>query len=431
MTLTVVLAVAGVIIGFLFGLLVGWIRASRGDAERARLEAQLEGAQAQAQEKLGLLNEARAKLEETFKALAAETLRANSESFMNLARSQMETLFAQADGNLERRREAIEKLLRPLSESLSRYEQNLREVEKARGEAYAELRSQVSGLIQTHEMLRQQTGNLVTALRTPQTRGRWGELTLRRAVELAGMQEHCDFSEQVSVRTEEGLLRPDMVIHLPGDREMVLDSKVPLDAYLAAVEAPSEEFRLQKFTEHANQVRAHMVRLASKEYGREFRKSPEFTVLFLPGEAFFSEAVKCDPALIEDGIKRGVIIATPTTLIALLKAVAYGWRQTRLDENARKISETGRDLYDRISTFLRHLAELGGALKHAVDGYNRAVGSLERRIVPSARRLKELGATSAPDVSAPDTVDRLPRAPVPEGGGEPHGTEDTAQAPED
>jgi len=403
----------GLVVGFLAGLAVGWARAGRIRLEKARLEARLESAESHAQEKVGLLNEARARLEETFKALAAETLRSNSESFIGLARSQMEALLAQADGNLERRREAIEKLLRPLSESLARYEQNLREVEKARNEAYAALRTQITGLIQSQETLRQETNNLATALRSPQTRGRWGELTLRRAVELAGMQEHCDFTEQVSLRTDDGLFRPDMVIHLPADREIVVDSKVPLEAYLEAVEAQSEEERLRGLTRHASEVRAHMERLASKEYGRQFRRAPEFTVLFLPGESFFSEAVKRDPSLLEDGIKRSIIIATPTTLIALLKAVAHGWRQARLEENARRISDTGRELHARIGSFVDHLAGVGAALRRAVENYNKAVGSLERRVVPAARRLRELGATSAPEISAPEAVDRVPRESMP------------------
>lgn len=388
------------------------------EARLGKTQAELLAAERQSQEKLLLLQEARTRLEENFKALAGETLKANSESFMALAHSHLETLVAREDGNLERRRESIEALMRPLSDCLKRYEEGLHAVEKARDEAYAGLRQQAAQLCDGHEKLTRETANLVNALTRPQTRGRWGELTLHRAAELAGMTEHCDFSEQVT--TADGRQRPDMLVHLPGDREVVVDAKVPLSAYLEALECTADAERHAKFLQHAGQVRAHLDLLASKDYTRQFARAPEFTVMFIPGEAFLSAAAQHDPTLIEEGMRRGIIITTPTTFVALLRAVAHGWRQSAIEANARQISDAGRELYERAGAVFRHIDDLGARLRGAVDAYNRAIGSINSRLLPAARRLKDLGAGgAAADLASLEPVEAAPRVLEPPPGERP------------
>ena len=413
--------ILGALIGFALGFMVAWVRSSKAATEqRVALETQLaqtaterDAAKRNSDAQLKLMEDARARLEGTFKALASDALRANSEMFIHQARAQMELLFKQADGNLEKRREAIEGLLRPMSGLLKQYEEHLRAVEATRKEDHGGLKNQLGSMMQAQQGLQKETANLVNALRLPQVRGRWGEMTLRRTAELAGMSEYCDFFELVSLRTPDGVVRPDMVVRLPAGREIVVDAKVSLSAYLSAVEADSDEQRERSLVEHAKQVRAHMVALAAKDYGRQFEKAPDFTVLFLPGEAFFSTAVRHDRALIEDGMKRGVIIATPTTLVALLRAVAHGWRQAQVEENARKISAEGQELYRRIVKLWEHLASMGNALRRAVDSFNDATGSLKRRLEPSARKLRELAAPSAEELPDLEPVDLMPHLPEP------------------
>ena len=398
------------------------------EARVARGEAELQSTRTHAQEQLALLNDARARLEDAFKGLAHDTLKANSESFMNLARSHLASLIAQEDGQLDKRRESIEKLLTPISDTLKRYEDGLRVIEKSRQEAYAGLREQAGRMAEDQEKLRRETANLVNALRLPQTRGRWGEMTLRRAVEVAGLAEHCDFSEQVTVDTADGRLRPDMIVRLPAHREVVVDAKVSLSAYLDAIEAVCDEDRTRLLVDHARQVRAHMDRLASKDYSRQFPRAPEFVVLFLPGEVFFSAALQHDPDILEDGVKRGVILATPTTLIALLRAVAHGWREASMEENARRISEAGRELYNRMGVVCRYLTQVGRSLGQATESYNQAVGSVNTRLLPQARRIRELGATSEAELADLPPQEAAPRpldAPEPaqDAGAAPCGTE--------
>ncbi len=382
------------------------------EARLAGLTAQMEAARAQNQEKLALLNDARGKFEETFKALAGETLKANSAEFVRLARAHLETLVAQEDGNLEKRRESIEKILQPLAESLQRYQEGLQVLNKAN----AELGQQASLLRDGQDKIQREAGNLAGALRSSQAVGLWGEMNLRRVVEAAGMTPGRDFSEQVSVDGENGRLRPDMIVHLPAGRDIVVDSKVSLSAYLEAHDAADENARREKLKEHARHVREHMERLASKEYARQFDRAPEFTVLFIPGDAFFSAAIQADPALFEDSIQRGVMLATPTTLIPLLITVAHGWRQAEIEENARKISQEGQRLYERAAKVFEYLDEVGAQLARAMESYNKAVVSINGRLLPSARKLKELSGTTSEEIPPLEPQDGSPRAlELPEG----------------
>jgi DNA recombination protein RmuC len=414
-----------VLIGLLGGLALGWFalwqharqryRQGRAEAaaDTARLEERLLLQREQGEEKLALLDDAQRRLSDAFKALCAEALNTNNQAFLSLATTTLEKFQQGARGDLEARRKAVEDLVRPLRESLERVDGKLGELERARVSAYAALNEQLKGLIETHlPMLRNETASLVRALRQPQARGRWGEIQLKRVVEMAGMLEHCDFIEQETLHGRDGVrLRPDLIVRLPGDKQIVVDSKAPLEAYLRAAEATEEDTRRAALADHARQVRDHIVALGRKSYWEQFESSPEFVVLFLPGEMFFSAALQEDPGLIEFGVNERVIPATPTTLIALLRAVAYGWRQEALARNAQEVAALGRQLYERIATLAGHWGEVGDRLSKAVEAYNRSVATLESRVLVSARRFSELQA--APEgvaIDTPDQIDHSTRA---------------------
>jgi DNA recombination protein RmuC len=387
-------------LGAALGFLLGQLRAVRRiESLRVELEAarvRLEAAAAQESGRVALLEQSEARLRASFDTLAGETLRANSELFLRLAREALGRDQAVAAGSLKEREAAIEQLVAPLRAALERTEQQSQALERERRDAYAALRTQIESLASGQSQLQRETRNLVTALRRPEVRGRWGELTLRRLVELAGLSEHCDFTEQLHLPGQEGegALRPDLVVHMPESRDLVVDVKTPLDAYLEALEAPTDEARQQALKKHAQQVETRVRQLASKAYWAQFEHSPEFAVLFLPGDQFLTAALAERPELLEGALRQGVIIATPSTLIALLKTVAYGWRQTAVAKNAEQIRELGQELYRRLAAFTGHLERLGSRLGGAVDAYNSAVGSLERQVLPQARRFPELGVTA-------------------------------------
>ncbi len=386
---------------------------------RAAAGASLEAERKNLEEQRKLLEEAKQRLSDSFKALSSEVLGSQSESFIKLAKETFGTLRAEADGDLVKRQEAIDGLVKPLQDALERYESEIRQIEANRQDAYGSLKQHLTQLGQTQTELQRQTANLVTALRKPQIRGRWGEITLRRLAELAGMVERCDFCEQPSIASEEGVRRPDMIVHLPGEREIVVDSKVALDAYLDAIEAPSDELKEQHFIRHAAQVRRHMEQLGSKAYWDHLPKAPEFAVLFLPGDTFLGAAVERDATLIEDGMARRVVISTPNTLIALLLAVYHGWRQAQIAKNAELISDLGKQLYKRVSTMWEHLENLRASIDKAVDAWNRTVGSLEHQVLPSVRRFRDLKATTAEDIPALGEIERTTQALPPSLDGDP------------
>jgi len=381
---------------------------------RARLESALESERKTSNEKIELLTKsgdrAATELQNAFKALAADALKTNNSTFLQIAQETLKRFQSDAQGDLDARQKAVTDLVTPVRESLSKVDAQIQQMEIARGEAYGDLKSQVQSLIVTQKELQSQTGNLVRALRTPNVRGRWGEIQLRRVVEIAGMLPYCDFAEQETITSDAGRFRPDLVVKLPGGKVVVVDAKTPLQAFLDAFETTDEDTRRARLADHARQVRDHINTLSGKKYWEQFESTPEFVVMFLPGETFFSAALEQDTGLIEHGVLNRVIPASPTTLIALLKAINYGWNQEKLARNAQQISDLGKELHERLRKLAGHITGVGTSLDRAVEAYNQAVGSLENRVLVSARKFAELGASVAEDIPDLEPIETTARA---------------------
>lgn len=388
--------IIGIVVGAAFGGVVAWlVWRLRSTVAEVKLKTRLEDLQ-KAQD------EARQQLSYTFKSLAAEALRNNNESFLQTSKQVMERHLVQAQGDLELRKQAVEQLVKPLQERLN-------EIEKSRQTAYGSIEQLAKNMAEGQNSLARETRNLTSALRTPYVRGRWGELTLRRVAELAGMVEYCDFAEQETIGQEDHRKRPDMIVYLPNERLVAVDAKTPLDAYLQSIEADGEDKRKLALQQHARQVSDRVRELSAKNYWTDLKASPDFVILFIPGEPFLAAALQADPELLERALTMKIVPATPSTLIALLHAVAYGWREQRLAENAKQVQDLGKEMYERIVTWTGHLSKVGDSLEKAVNSYNESIGSLEHRVLSSARRFKELGVSTGKDIPETAAIDRTPR----------------------
>jgi DNA recombination protein RmuC len=407
--LLIEIGLPALVAGLVLGALAAWLLGLR---RRRALERQIKTQEALQQERDIAFESANARLAEAFSNLSSKSLKDNSESFLRLAEQHLSVHNEKAKRELSEREKAVEALVKPIKDALDASNRQIGELEKARSEAYGSIRTQLEGMQASQRTLARETQNLVNALRRPEVRGRWGEITLRRLVELAGMVEHCDFIEQVHTEGEGQVIRPDMIVRMPDNRELVVDVKTPLDAYLEAAEAKDDAQRQLGLSRHAKNVRAHIRMLASKSYWGQFEQSPEFVILFIPGDQFLSAALNEEPDLIEYALSKQVILATPTSLVALLKAVAYGWRQLALADNAREIRTLAEDLYGRLGTFVGHMNRVGRQLASSVENYNKAVGSLERSVLPGARKFTELGVHEKREIGKLETLDPVPRTMI-------------------
>ncbi len=403
-------------IGVLLGALVVWFvarrRATALQGDIADLEMQLKSQQDLQEEREAAFELANAKLTQAFTDISNRSLRANSDTFLKLAEQNLGTQQEKAKAELSEREKAVESLVKPIRDALEASHKQIADLEKARSEAYGGIKHQLEAMQLSQKSLTQETQNLVKALRRPDVWVQWGEITLRRLVELAGMVEHCDFVEQVHTVSDGQIIRPDMIVNMPDQRQLVVDVKTPLDAYLEAAEAQDDAQRKLGLERHAKNVRAHIRMLSTKAYWEQFEESPEFVILFIPGDQFLSAALSEEPDLIEYALSRQIILATPTSFVALLKAVAYGWRQLALADNAREIRVLAEDLYGRLATFVTHMNRVGRQLSSSVENFNKAVGSLERKVLPGARKFTELGAHAPKDIEKLETVESVPRSMI-------------------
>lgn len=391
-------AIAGLIIGIALGAAIVYLRSqpklSELKEQSSVLKATLESERQATNDRIAEMEKARANLSETFGSLSNKALKENSVEFLKLAQENLKQFQIQAQNNLNEKEKSFEGLVKPIKETLEKTEKQIREMEVERKQAHGSLTQHLNTMLEAHQALQGETRNLVNALRRPEVRGQWGELTLKRLAELAGMVEHCDFYEQEHTATEQGAMRPDMIVRMPGRREIVVDVKTPLDAYISATETTDETQRAIHLQRHTKNVRERVRELSSKGYWAQFKHSPDFVVLFIPGEQFLSAALDEDPKLLEFAMKQKVILATPTSLVALMRAIAYGWRQESLAKNADQIRDIGSELYHRLAVFTEHLGKIGKSLTTSVQTFNKAVGSMDSRILPSAKKFTELGITA-------------------------------------
>jgi len=407
--LYITLVGSSLVLGGLLGYLFLQKKLARLQQRNTELSTTLELERHNNAERLAALQQAKEQFAETFSHLSSQALKHNSEEFLKLAEQNLKQFQARAEGDLAQKEKAIENMVKPIKEALDKTELQIRNIEKDRKEAYGTLHSHLQNMAKMQESLQGETRNLVQALRRPEVRGQWGEMTLKRLAELSGMVEHCDFYEQENVSTEDGRLRPDMIIRMPDKREIVVDVKTPLDAYLNAIEATDDVTRKQELVRHARNVKKRVNELADKSYWKQFANAPEFVVLFIPGDQFLGAALDEDRSLLEEALSKQVILATPTSFVALLRAIGYGWRQEQLAENAEHIKQTGEQLYQRLMTYTEHLNKLGKSLENSVKHYNNSVGSFDTRILPSARKFKEMGISSGKDTEQPQKIETAPR----------------------
>jgi len=407
---TLGLMLLAAVVGALLGYLYQQHRIARLREEKIQLHTQLEMNQHSHKQQLAALEQARTQLSDTFSAISSEALRANNEQFLKLAEENLKQFQHKASSELDKKEKAIEHLLKPIHTALEKTDHQIQQMEKERKQAYGALHKHLETMAASQATLQQETRNLVKALRRPEVRGQWGELTLKRLAELAGMVEYCDFYPQQSVQTDEGRQRPDMIVRMPDGREIVVDVKTPLDAYLNAIEADDEEQKQKELLRHTRNVRARVNELANKSYWSQFKNAPDFVVLFIPGEQFLSAALDNDRNLLEDALRQQVILATPTSFVALLRAVAYGWRQEQVAKNAEIIQQVGEDLYKRLLTFTSHLEKLGRSLDSSLKHYNTAIGSFDSRVLPGAQKFTEMGINSGKTLETPPQIESATRS---------------------